>query len=832
MRNPFRDPFRDPVGAVNRGRVRSWLRDVGRTLTARQWWQVAGLVVLLGLLWSIGLWRHWTMTILLGGTIVLLVGAVIALLAERANASRRARELERSLHGQAEDSRFGVRPERREQIAQIEQEFSAAVETLKRSKLGKGRLGQSALYALPWYVVMGPPAAGKTTAVTASGLDFPLGTNRIRGIGGTRNCDWFFSTEAIFLDTAGRYAVESEDREEWFTFLDLLKTHRRRTPVNGVIVMISIDELLGFSPAERQQTAADLRARIDELADRLGVRFPVYLVFTKCDLIRGFSEYFADLTPKEREQVWGCTFRTQEDGSNGGMREQFEREFDLLVQTLVNRRTLRIAGATTSIVGNASTDIYLFPLEFAAIGETLSAFVRQLFQTNPYREDPNVRGFYFTSALQEGPPIDRVLTAIGRRFDLSGTDRPAPRVDNKSSFLASLFSDVIIRDRNRVAPTSRSARTQRYIRRALVASIAVAVLGFGWMTRSAFARSSSDIFAVRSAVKLSDKPADLDSLRPLEDAIRSLEQSPEGSRWFGTLGLDRSAKLLPPLNQLLIDRAVPLLRESAFRGTEDRLRAYSSRDSSAAERAEAYSDLHAYLLLGADVGRLQTTADDRAFLKDYLRRSVESRPSDSIYTNRVVMQLRTPVMQTDSALVERMRQVLYMPPTVDGLYRGLQDEGARRVPPVTVARLIGATHAAVFAPGVQISGLYTKAGWESYVQAAIEDRSREPTRTNWVLGSTGDRLPAELSNSDSLAGRLLGLYFRDYVAEWRRFLVGVRYAQGDRSATIRQLDVLQDIETSPLVQLLDSVAVETAVRQSGEEEGDDVHLVRAQEVWL
>jgi len=832
MRNPFRDPFRDPVGAVNRGRVRSWLRDVGRTLTARQWWQVAGLVVLLGLLWSIGLWRHWTMTILLGGTIVLLVGAVIALLAERANASRRARELERSLHGQAEDSRFGVRPERREQIAQIEQEFSAAVETLKRSKLGKGRLGQSALYALPWYVVMGPPAAGKTTAVTASGLDFPLGTNRIRGIGGTRNCDWFFSTEAIFLDTAGRYAVESEDREEWFTFLDLLKTHRRRTPVNGVIVMISIDELLGFSPAERQQTAADLRARIDELADRLGVRFPVYLVFTKCDLIRGFSEYFADLTPKEREQVWGCTFRTQEDGSNGGMREQFEREFDLLVQTLVNRRTLRIAGATTSIVGNASTDIYLFPLEFAAIGETLSAFVRQLFQTNPYREDPNVRGFYFTSALQEGPPIDRVLTAIGRRFDLSGTDRPAPRVDNKSSFLASLFSDVIIRDRNRVAPTSRSARTQRYIRRALVASIAVAVLGFGWMTRSAFARSSSDIFAVRSAVKLSDKPADLDSLRPLEDAIRSLEQSPEGSRWFGTLGLDRSAKLLPPLNQLLIDRAVPLLRESAFRGTEDRLRAYSSRDSSAAERAEAYSDLHAYLLLGADVGRLQTTADDRAFLKDYLRRSVESRPSDSIYTNRVVMQLRTPVMQTDSALVERMRQVLYMPPTVDGLYRGLQDEGARRVPPVTVARLIGATHAAVFAPGVQISGLYTKAGWESYVQAAIEDRSREPTRTNWVLGSTGDRLPAELSNSDSLAGRLLGLYFRDYVAEWRRFLVGVRYAQGDRSATIRQLDVLQDIETSPLVQLLDSVAVETQFEQSGEEEGDDVHLVRAQEVWL
>jgi type VI secretion system protein ImpL len=314
---------------------------------------------------------------------------------------------------------------------------------------------------------------------------------------------------------------------------------------------------------------------------------------------------------------------------------------------------------------------------------------------------------------------------------------------------------------------------------------------------------------VQSAVQVSDKPADLDSLRPLEKAIRSLEQPAGGSHWFGALGLDRSANLLPSLNQLLIRRAVPLLRESAFRATEDRLRAYSSRDSSSAARAAAYNDLRAYLLLGADVGRLRTSADDQAFLKEYLRHTAESRPGDSVYTNRVVTQLQTAVMKTDSGLVDRMRQVLYTPPTVDGLYRGLRDEGTRRLPAVTMVRLIGATHAAVFAPGAQISGLYTKGGWESFVQAAIEDRSHEPTRANWVLGSKVDRLPAELSNTDSLAGRLLGLYFRDYAAEWKRFLVGLHYAQGDRSAVIRQLDVLQDPEKSPLVVLLDSVAAET-----------------------
>src|SRR5262245_25364461 len=791
---------RDPRNVVHSGSLRSLLRDSGRTLTARQWWQVGGLVLLLALLWTIGLWRAWPMTIMLAGTIVLLFGAVIALLVERARAARRATELERSLQGHAEDSRFGVRPERRAQLDQIEQEFSAAVESLKRSKLGQGRLGQSALYALPWYVVIGAPAAGKTSAIAASGLDFPLGTNRIRGIGGTRNCDWFFSTSAIFLDTAGRYAVESEDREEWFKFLDLLKMHRRRTPVNGAIVMVSVDELLGFTAADLQQAASDLRARIDELTQRLGVRFPVYLVFTKCDLIRGFADFFADLTPKESEQVWGCTFRGGEDGEGVGTR--FDREFETLTETVVGRRTLRIAGAATP--DKTSAEIYLFPLEFAAVGETLSRFVRQLFQTNPYREDPNFRGFYFTSALQEGPPADRVLSSINRRFGLSGSsDRPAVRGEGRSRFLASLFRDIIIHDQNRVAPTSRSLLTPRQMRRVSVASIVVLLLGFGWMARSAFARSSADMLMVQSAVQVSDKPAALDSLYPLASAIDSLEQSPRAARLFGGMGLDRSGKLIPALNRRLVDRAVPLFRELAFVPTEERLRNFSGQGASEGDRGAAYDDLRAYLLVGADVGRLQTNPAERAFLRAYLRRATERRPSDSVLTNRFVSQLQRAVMQTDSQLVGRTRRVLYTPPTVEGLYRGIREEGTQRLPAVPLARLIGATPSAVFASGAQVSGLYTKEGWEGYVQGAIESRSREPAKANWVIGSRPEALPAELANSDSLAGRLIALYFRDYIAEWRRFLVNIRYPQGDRATSIRQLDVLQDVDRSPLVVLLD-----------------------------
>src|ERR1700694_886623 len=82
-----------------------------------------------------------------------------------------------------------------------------ATEALKKSKSG-GRT----LYELPWYIIIGPPGSGKTTVLVNSGLNFPLarafGKEALRGVGGTRNCDWWFTDEAILLDTAGRYTTQ------------------------------------------------------------------------------------------------------------------------------------------------------------------------------------------------------------------------------------------------------------------------------------------------------------------------------------------------------------------------------------------------------------------------------------------------------------------------------------------------------------------------------------------------------------------------------------------------------------------------------------------------
>src|SRR6185312_6258770 len=94
----------------------------------------------------------------------------------------------------------------------LETRMREAIATLKQQ--GAGR---NFLYELPWYIIIGPPGAGKTTALVNSGLRFPLAAGEeaqaVGGIGGTRNCDWWFTDEAVLIDTAGRYTTQDSDAE-------------------------------------------------------------------------------------------------------------------------------------------------------------------------------------------------------------------------------------------------------------------------------------------------------------------------------------------------------------------------------------------------------------------------------------------------------------------------------------------------------------------------------------------------------------------------------------------------------------------------------------------
>ena len=82
---------------------------------------------------------------------------------------------------------------------------------------------------------------------------------------------------------------------EWREFLGLLKKHRYNCPVNGLLLTIPVESLIQDSPEEMERKAAKIARQLEVIQRELDVRFPVFVLVTKCDLIHGFREYFDSL---------------------------------------------------------------------------------------------------------------------------------------------------------------------------------------------------------------------------------------------------------------------------------------------------------------------------------------------------------------------------------------------------------------------------------------------------------------------------------------------------------------------------------------------------------
>jgi len=292
-----------------------------------------------------------------------------------------------------------------EGVASVGAKFREVMAELKRQKVG----GRKLLREMPWYVIIGPPATGKTTALRQSGLSFPIDlSDDLHGVGGTRNCDWFFTEEAVLIDTAGRYVQQESqpdvDAAEWLGFLDLLKKHRGRRALNGVIVALAIDTLAEGDAAIRAH-GRQIRKRLTELQERLEIRLPVYLMLTKADLIKGFETFFAGLSTAGREQVWGATFSpgARIDGS------EVTRELEALAGVLERRLIPRLESEENL---NARAEIFRFPAQVESLSEPVRVLVETIFGESRYAESAWLRGIYLTSATQEGTAIDRLTAAL------------------------------------------------------------------------------------------------------------------------------------------------------------------------------------------------------------------------------------------------------------------------------------------------------------------------------------------------------------------------------------------------------------------------------------
>ncbi|MFP8968225.1 type VI secretion system membrane subunit TssM [Pokkaliibacter sp. CJK22405] len=679
----------------------------------------------------------------------------------------------------------------RKEIETLRDRISRAMEVLKKTQLSKGR----SIYDLPWYILVGPPGSGKTTALQHSGLEFPLkkemGLDSLQGVGGTRYCDWWFTNKAVLIDTAGRYTTQDShaehDSRSWLGFLGLLKKFRPRRPVNGVLVAISIADLISKTRTERNLHARAIKHRIQELKNQLGMNFPVYVLLTKSDLVAGFSEFFAELTPDEREQVWGITFNMEAEDPEKGVVGEFNKEFHALLKRL-NEMVPERLRVERNMEKRAA--IFEFPRQMRLLQSAADDFLKEVFTPNTFEEAPLLRGVYIVSATQEGRPIERVVSQMAAGLGLQDVQtREQNSMDGRSYFVRQVLEGAIFPEQNLASTNQYHDRQSKWLLRGSVAASVALLAGGGYLWWSSYSWNANLIRTAEASVQqyqgmmdsLGDKDIS-DRVRQLSQSLDSLANLPAGVNAVGLdgdevrgFGLYQGDKLNQPATaayqRALQYQFVPHLNQalvSEMQDNQDYLE-------------YLYETLKTYLMLYQPEHR-----DDgqiKSWYELYLSRKFDGEQNEKMRASLMnhlnnLLAMNVPISGMDDQAVADAQTALQGMSLSERAYQRLKTETqdshipSFRLSDVLASQSLGIIERADGKPlQEEIPGLFTYNGFHGLFQVESKRILNRLTADSWVYGNQSD---VAAMDPDVLQEQVRQKYYNDYIFQWQSLLSQVR----------------------------------------------------------
>lgn len=722
--------------------------------------------------------------------------------------------------------------------------------------------GTRYLYELPWYMILGTPGAGKTTAILNSGLRFPLaeqlGAASLKGVSGTRNCEWWFTNEAVLIDTAGRYTTHETQAEvdaaEWKGFLGLLRRHRPRAPINGALLAISVDELANRSPAELMRLAATFRERLAELQRELGIRFPVYVIVTKMDLLPGFQEYFHTLNNDGRNQVWGFTL-PWEEGKNTrrtatDLRQLYEGELDMLARRLKQGLNAQLH---ETFDPDRRRALYALPAAFGGIVDPLLHLVELVFLESRYessRIENRIRGLYFTSAAQNNQPLLSVGNTLARR--LSGAGNVMAKKDaewnlmsseelseKRSYFLHDTFLRVIFPEAFLVQPNARWER--RFLLGRGLGHLLVLLLagGAAWAMQTSRDNNAALLEEIEKRQIILETNLSVLETEGREDLIPFVLQqacsltafeeldlaSPPPAYRMGLYSLKESDAAAERLCVTLRERfLLPRLETLLVSRLRAALEAAGPADRGRGKTMPLYEMLRVYLT-AHDAERFNPEV-----ILDWLTEEIQMRPEHSFFArNEAALEfLRDALSRPGFAfsqppredLLTQARQRLKTESREERLYSRARAALQSRAPEAFIPeRQVeeGGSLVLYRASGRSLNegipGLFTYEGYHqtfapgltAFLPTALQEDA-------WIMGEAGGvGQKAGTVFSRETIRKVRRLYFQEYARIWRAFIEDIHAVAGSVPESNREVLALLGSSHSPLDQLARAVVRETAL---------------------
>ncbi len=718
-----------------------------------------------------------------------------------------------------------------EELTEVRTKFKTAISELRKSKNGRRHLSE-----LPWYIVIGPPGAGKTTAIVNSGLQFPLadksGKAAVGGVGGTRNCDWWFTNDAVLIDTAGRYTTQESDSKTdnagWLGFLDLLRKHRGRQPINGAMIAISLSDLSLQDEVTQKSHALAVRRRLNELRERLGVRFPVYVLFTKADLIAGFTEFHDNLGKEDREQVWGFTLPLDQSRGEVSSMAGFDDEFALLLGQL-NAQSLERMQTETDPQRRAL--IAGFPSQIASMRRVAREFLSEVFQDNRYESRHMLRGVYFTSGTQEGTPIDRLMLNMAQAFGIGRQAIGTGHGTGRSYFLTRLFEDVVFKEAGLVSADDKVERRYRWAKYSAIAATVIVALTTGVLWTRSYLGNTEMIEQAEehvqayqaAAAALPPSPVGDTDLPPVVAALNILRDmpgnpvlanpDPERRLTYGlyqgeVIGTQAAQTYRGALNQRFLPRLLLRLEEQITANMNN--------------PELLYEALKIYLMLGIQGPMNIELVKDWMTIDWSLAYPGPARaPLREDLSDHLDALLSQPMeeLALNGPLVDQVQAILLEMPLSQRVYNGIINSPQAVSLPEwriteaggpAVQRVLVRSSGKPLSDGVE--GIFTYDGFNNVFLNEAVDVAARVARESWVLGPRGE---AEQTDAALLAlsRDVLNLYYNDYIARYDSILGDIDIIPMESLSHAVEVTNVLSGPTSPIVNILTEISNETRLTE-------------------
>jgi type VI secretion system protein ImpL len=712
---------------------------------------------------------------------------------------------------------------------------------------------------LPLYLVIGAEGSGKTSAIVNSGLEPRLLAGEAQKDGQilpTGLANFWFVEGNIFVEIAGRVLMQEPDR--WEKALQILQQkpklpfwkqllHGKATGciLRGVLVVCETDIFLKSRDVHRLGSVArTLNERLQSVQSAIRNNFPIYVLFTRCDSVQYFQEFFARLSDAESRRILGVTLPYSKP-SNEFADVYSDREgsrltkfLNRLYQSVADKRIVLLA--REEVIEKRAL-AYEFPRELKKSRGEVVQFLLDVFRPSTLHPPFRLRGFYFSgkrlvpraASMADTNSIDKSVvkrpteaTVFFRSSNRSSTLDPTVlggKVDSatvsKWAFLTEVFKEIILGDpAGKTAPSQPHVADSKYVRAALVTVGVVFLLlsviwVFSWQ-RNHFLLTQ--VQAAVSATHTATIPSqtngllELESLRPLVIRLHSYSRgaTPLSYRW----GLYSGDRATTDLDRLYYSRFRQTILDPTLKAMTGHFLELQS-DTGASD--DVYKELKSYRTMTSGsckpddnlVASMMLPAWSNAVSQDPEVMALADKQIQLYTTELKISDPYGKRIPENSEAVLKAQIYLQNLTGADKILQALLNQVRQQ--PAERLSTYASNYSQVLSGPDQVDGPYTSSGWNA-VENSIRDHklvsSGEPCVVGGNIGVSG------WAGDAAMDAKVQQLYSVAYTQSWKQFLSSHHVIPFVNSVDAAQkLRTLADNNRSPLLALVYMTSTNTNV---------------------